>query len=331
MKALFRTITSLVLVSMLLVACAPTTTPTPAATTAPAAVATTAPATAKKPVVGLVMKSLANQYFKDMQDGAQKWADANNVDLKPVGIQNETDVDAQIAAIENLITQKVDIIIIAPANSVALAPVAKKAVDAGITVVNMDVAFDPKALADNGLTGLPYVGPDNRIGSKLAGDALAKKLGKGGKVLILEGVSGADNATQRTNGFKDAVQEGGLVLIDSVGADWETEKANTVTTNMLTAHPDIQGIMCDNDSMVLGAVKAVEAAGKLGQIQIVGFDNIAPVQDLIKKGSVLATVDQFSTVQAVNAIQVGLRMMKGEKVTGWVKTDVKLITAADLK
>jgi ribose transport system substrate-binding protein len=320
MKLVTRILTVALVLSFVLSACAPA--PAPTQASAPSG---------KKVVVGLVMKSLANQYFKDMQDGAQKWADANNVDLKPVGIQNETDVDAQIAAIENLITQKVDIIIIAPANSVALAPVAKKAVDAGITVVNMDVAFDPKALADNGLTGLPYVGPDNRIGSKLAGIALAKKLGKGGKVLILEGVSGADNATQRTNGFKDAVTEGGLVLIDSVGADWETEKANTVTTNELTAHPEIQGIMCDNDSMVLGAVKAVEAAGKLGQIQIVGFDNIAPVQDLIKKGSVLATVDQFSTVQAVNAIQVGLRMLKGEKVTGWQKTDVKLITAADLK
>ena len=326
MKHLFKIISVIILLTMLLSACAPAPAPAPAAPVAPVA-----PAAVKKPVIGLVMKSLANQYFKDMQDGAQKWAGANNVDLKPVGIQNETDVDAQIAAIENLITQKVDIIIIAPANSVALAPVAKKAVDAGITVVNMDVAFDPKALADNGLTGLPYVGPDNRIGSKLAGDALAKSLGKGGKVLILEGVSGADNATQRTNGFKDAVKDGGLTLIDSVNADWETEKANTVTTNELTAHPDIQGIMCDNDSMVLGAVKAVEAAGKLGKIQIVGFDNIAPVQDLIKKGSVLATVDQFSTVQAVDAMQVGLRMLKGEKVTGWVKTDVKLISAAELK
>jgi len=319
MKLVTRILVIAVIFSFVLAACAPAV--TPAAPVAPAA---------KKTIVGLVMKSLANQYFKDMQDGAQKWADANNVDLKPVGIQNETDVDAQIAAVEGLITQKVDIIVLAPANSVALAPVAKKAVDAGITVVNMDVAFDAKALADNGLTGLPYVGPDNRVGSKLAGDALGKFLPKGANVLILEGASGADNATQRTNGFKDSVKEYGMTLVDSLTADWETEKANTVTTTELTAHPDIVGIMCDNDSMVLGAQKAVEAAGLTGKVTIVGFDNIAPVQDLIKQGKVLATVDQFSTVQAVDAIQVGLRMLKGEKVTGWVKTDVKLITAAEL-
>lgn len=318
MKPLTRILAIAIVFSFVLAACAPA---APQATTS----------AGKKVVVGLVMKSLANQYFKDMQDGAQKWADANNIDLKPVGIQNETDVDGQIAAVEGLITQKVDIIVLAPANSVALAPVAKKAVGAGITVVNMDVAFDAKALADNGLTGLPYVGPDNRVGSKLAGDALGKALPKGAKVMILEGVSGADNATQRTNGFKDSVKENGMTLVDSLSADWETEKANTVTTNELTAHPDIVGIMCDNDSMVLGAQKAVEAAGLTGKVTIVGFDNIAPVQDLIKRGKVLATVDQFSTVQAVNAIQVGLRMMKGEKVTGWVKTDVKLITAAELK
>jgi ribose transport system substrate-binding protein len=89
--------------------------------------------------------------------------------------------------------------------------------------------------------------------------------------------------------------------------------------------------MCANDSMVLGAVKAIEAAGLTGKVQVVGFDNIPAVQDLIKQGKVLATVDQFGPDMAKNSIEVGLRVLNGEKLTGWIKTPVKLVTAADLK
>jgi ribose transport system substrate-binding protein len=89
--------------------------------------------------------------------------------------------------------------------------------------------------------------------------------------------------------------------------------------------------MCANDSMALGVEKAIAAAGKTGKIQIVGFDNIGAVQELIKQDKVLATVDQFGPEMAANAIKVGMRILEGEKLTGWQKTPVKLTTKADLK
>ena len=114
-------------------------------------------------------------------------------------------------------------------------------------------------------------------------------------------------------------------------AHWETEEANTLVAKLLTAHPEVQGIMCANDSMVLGAQKAVEAAGR-DDILLVGFDNIAAVQDLIKDGKVLATVDQFGAEMVQMAIEVGQRVIDGElKPVGWEKTPVKLITIDDLK
>jgi ribose transport system substrate-binding protein len=292
----------------------------------------TAPAE-KKVVVGLVMKSLANEFFKIMQEATVKWADTQpNIDLKPVGMNSETDIDTQFAAVENFVTQGADIIVVAAADSVGMVAPVKKAVDAGIVVVNFDVKLDTAALKAAGLPeDFLFVGPDNAEGAKLAGDALAKKLGKGGKVIIIEGNPGADNATQRKNGFLKSVEEGGLVLLDSKTAHWETEEANTVVTNLLTKYPDVQGIMCANDSMVLGAVKAIEAAGLTGKVEVVGFDNIPAVQDLIKQGKVLATVDQFGPDMAKNAIEVGLRVLNGENLTGWIKTPVKLVTAADLK
>jgi ribose transport system substrate-binding protein len=287
--------------------------------------------TGKKPVVGLVMKSLANEFFKSMEEGAVKYAKEDGTfTLVPVGMNSETDIDTQISAVENFVTQKVDIMCVAPADSVGLVAPVKKAVAAGITVVNFDVKLDDKALKQAGLADMVFVGPDNEQGAFLAGEALAKKLGKGGKVFIIEGNPGADNAKMRKAGFDRAAKQYGLNVLVSRTAHWETEEANTLMTNLLTAHPDVQGVMAANDSMALGVVKALDAAGKSGKIQVVGFDNIPAVQKLIKDGKVLATIDQFGPDMAANCIRTGFRMKKGEKLHGWIKTPVKLVTAHEI-
>ena len=285
----------------------------------------------KKPVVGLVMKSLANEFFKIMEEGAVKYAEQDGTfTLVPVGMNSETDIDTQINAVENFITQKVDIICLAPADSVGLVPSAAKALKAGITVVNFDVALDKKALGQQGLKDFLFVGPDNSEGAYLAGKALGQKLGKGAKVFIIEGNPGADNATMRRLGFEKAAKEFGMKVLESKTAHWETEEANTLMTNLLTAHPDVQGVMAANDSMVLGVVKALDAAKKGGQVQVVGFDNIPAVQELIKQDKVLATIDQFGPDMATNCIKTGFKVKAGAKLMGWQKTPVKLITKKDL-
>lgn len=286
-----------------------------------------AAAEAKKPVIGLVMKSLANEFFKDMQEGAVKHAEQRgDLTLVPVGMHSETDIDTQVNAVENFITKKVDAIVIAPADSRALVAPLARAIKAGIIVINIDVALDEQAKKQAGIS-LAFVGPDNRAGAKLAGDELAKTLGKGGKVVIIEGNPGADNAQQRKLGFDDAVKAGKLELIDSRTAHWETEEANSVFSNMLTAHPDIQGVMAANDSMALGVVKAIDAAGKAGKIKVVGFDNIPAVQPLLKEKKLLATVDQFGSQMAANGIDYAMKALAGEKLHGWIKTPIKLVIA----
>jgi ribose transport system substrate-binding protein len=245
-------------------------------------------------------------------------------------MNSETDIDTQISAVENFITQRVDVICVAPADSVGLVAPVKKAIAAGITVVNFDVKLDDKALAKAGLKDLVFVGPDNREGAYLAGKELARKLGKGGKVFIIEGNPGADNAQMRKAGFEKAAAEAGFKVLVSRTAHWETEEANTLVTNLLTKHPDVQGIMAANDSMALGVVKALDAAGLSGKVQVVGFDNIPAIQKLVKEGKVLATIDQFGPDMAANCIKTGFRMKKGEQLKGWMKTPVKLVTAKDL-
>jgi ribose transport system substrate-binding protein len=287
---------------------------------------------ADKPVVGLVMKSLANEFFKTMEEGARKFAaEDGTFELIPVGMNSETDIDTQVAAMENFVVKKVDLIVVAPADSVGMVTSVKKAIDAGITVVNFDVTLDKQALKKAGLPeDFLFVGPDNAVGAEMVGDHLGETLGKGAKVIIIEGNPGADNAKQRKEGFMRSVNKFGLKLLDSKTAHWETEEANTLMTNLLTKYPDVQGIMCANDSMALGVEKAIAAAGKTGKIQIVGFDNIGAIQNLIKEGKVLATIDQFGPEMAANAIKIGMKIMKGEKLSGWQKTPVKLITKNDL-
>ncbi len=287
---------------------------------------------AEKPVVGLVMKSLANEFFKTMEEGAQKFAKEDGTfELIAVGMNSETDIDTQVSAMDNFITQQVDLIVVAPADSVGMVASVKRAVDAGITVVNFDVTLDKDALEKVGLgRDFLFVGPDNAAGSEMVGDYLGETLGKGAKVIIIEGNPGADNAKQRKEGFMRSVEKYELELLDSKTAHWETEEANTLMTNLLTKYPEVQGVMCANDSMALGVEKAIAAAGKTGEIQIVGFDNIGAVQKLIKDGKILATIDQFGPEMAANAIKVGFRILGGEKLTGWQPTPLKLITKDEL-
>ncbi len=285
-----------------------------------------------KPQVGLVMKSLANEFFKVMTEGAiaheKKRGDFT---LSAVGMKDETDFNAQTIAVESFITQKKDVIVLAPADSKAMVAPVQKAIKAGITVVNFDVALDEAAKKKAGLE-LAFVGPDNRAGAKMAGDALAKKIGEGAKVVIIEGNPGADNGKERKAGFMDAVAEHKLNVVASRTAMWETEEANKVFTNILTANPDIQGVMAANDSMAIGVVKALDAAGKSGKIQVVGFDNVPAIRPLVKSGKVLATVDQFGSEMAANAIDLGIKSRKeGKPLVGWIKTPIELITADKLQ
>nr|WP_298105438.1 sugar ABC transporter substrate-binding protein [uncultured Shinella sp.] len=296
------------------------------------AMAAPASADAARPTVCLVMKSLANEFFKDMSEGAKEYAaKRGDFDLKMVGMQSETDFDTQVNAVDTCVTEQKNVIVLAPADSRAMVRPVKRALDQGITVINFDVPLDEEAKKAAGLD-LAFVGPDNTAGAKMAGDVLGKLLGKGGKVVILEGNPGADNAKQRKAGFEQSIQEFGLELLDSRTAHWETEEANTVFTTMLTAHPDIQGVLAANDSMALGVVKAIDAAGMTGKIQVVGFDNIPAVRPLVKEGKLLATIDQFGRDMAADAINRGIESFKsGKKLEGWVKTDIQLVTKDNVK
>ena len=281
-----------------------------------------------KPRVALVMKSLANEFFKTMEEGAQAHhkQHSQEYDLIVVGIKDEQDVAKQVEFVELMIAQGVNAIVIAPADSKALVPVCKKAMDSGIIVVNIDNKFDRDVLQEKNVK-IPFVGPDNRKGAKLAGDCLANKLKQGDKVVLIEGAPNAFNGIQRKLGFEDAMKAVGINIVSSQTAYWEMDKANQLVSALVAEHSDLKGILCANDSMALGAVSAIRAAGKSDDILVVGFDNILAVQRLLKEKKILCTVDQHADKLALFGIEYALEMLRGKSVPVDKETPVDLVTA----
>ena len=284
-----------------------------------------------KPRVALVMKSLANEFFKTMQDGAtaHQQAHAAEYELIANGIKDELDVARQVELVEQMIAQQVQAIVIAPADSTALVAACQRAQAAGIVVINIDNKLDNAVLAERNLR-IPFVGPDNRKGARLAGETLATQLKPGDHVAILEGVPTAFNAQQRKAGFEDAMKAAGLNIVSSQSAGWETAKAYQIAAALLIERPELKAILCANDSMALGAVAALKAAGKAGQVRVVGFDNIQAVRQLVRDGQVLATVDQHGDQLAIYGIEYALEVLKNKTEPADRETPVDLITAEKL-
>ena len=286
--------------------------------------------TPAKPKVALVMKSLANEFFLTMQKGAENYQKANpdKFDLIANGIKDESDTANQIRIVEQMIVSKVNVLVIAPADSKALVPVIKKAMDAGITVVNIDNQLDPDVLKSKNLS-VPFVGPDNRKGARLVGEYLARDLNPGDEVGIIEGVPTTTNAQQRTAGFKDAMQAAKMKIVSTQSGNWEIDKGNAVASAMLNEYPNLKALLAGNDSMALGAVSAVRAAGKAGKVKVVGYDNINAIKPMLKDGRILATADQFAAKQAAFGIEAALKLLEGksvDSVNGVIETPVTLIT-----
>lgn len=285
----------------------------------------------KRPVVALVMKSLANEFFVTMAKGARSHQALHSDEYQLIvnGIKNEIDLTQQVALIDQMIASGVDAMVVAPADSKAVVPALARASAAGIVIVNIDNRLDDTVLSDYDLE-IPFVGPDNFQGAVEVGQHLASQLNSGEEVAILEGVQTAYNSQRRTAGFNQAMADAGLNVVSQQSAQWDQTKAVVIASAMLVQYPNLAAILCANDNMALGAVAAVKQAGKSDNIQIIGFDNISAVQELIREKSILATVDQHADLLAVYGIEVALEALSTNVALSDKSTPVDLITIDNL-
>lgn len=245
------------------------------------------------PRIGLIMKTLTNPFFLKMEEGARQAAKDLGVDLRVVSAEEETSIMQQISLIQDMTTLKVDAIVIAPIDSKAVVPALAEAQKQGIHIINIDNRIDPKAAKSGGLNVEIFISADNTIGGQLATAYLACMLGGSGKVAMLEGIPGVENAEGRKQGFLNIINIfPNLEVVAMQTANWKTEEALNVFANILQAHPDLKGVFCANDMMALGAIQAIEAAGLTGKIYVTSYDNLDAAQQAILDGKMHATVEQ---------------------------------------
>lgn len=279
----------------------------------------------KKPVIGLVMKSLQAEFFQEMEKGACSFAKQRpEFQLIAVGTNTQTEIEQQIRLIEQMITDQVDALVVVPIDSKALVPVVVQAVQAGIKVINIDIRLDRELLAESGVE-IAYIGPDNFTAAYTVGQVLTGHLKPGSKILMLEGLSVAENAQQRKAGFLKAIQEGGMVLLGSEPADWETFKASIAFLKLYARYPETDAVMCCNDAMALGVLQVLEEKGLAGKIPVIGFDNDAAIQPYLASGALLATIDAFGSQMAVEGIKLALKVLGGLENKGTFSTPFELI------
>jgi len=279
-----------------------------------------------KPTIAIVMKTLNNPFFIDMQEGAQLAARSLGVELVVQAAEREVDVEKQMQIIENLIQRKVSAICIAPSGSKEIVPAILKANQANIPVLVIDTRVDQKALAEAGATTMAFIGSDNKDGGRIAGEFIAARLAGRGNVAILEGIPGHETGDARLAGFREAIQKHkGITIVASQTANWERDQGYNVFQNILQAHPDIQAVFACNDMMALGAVEAISSAQKRGKIIVVGFDAIKDSRAAMLNGEMHASIAQHPEEMGRLAVEYAYKAIRGESIPAEIPVKIELI------
>ncbi|AJZ91796.1 ribose ABC transporter substrate-binding protein RbsB [Cedecea neteri] len=268
-----------------------------------------------KDTIALVVSTLNNPFFVSLKDGAQKEADKLGYNLVVLDSQNNP--AKELANVQDLTVRGTKLMLINPTDSDAVGNAVKMANQAKIPVITLD------RMANQG-TVVSHIASDNVAGGKMAGDFIAKKLGDGAKVIELQGIAGASAARERGEGFKQAVAAHKFDVLASQPADFDRTKGLNVMQNLLTAHPNVQAVFAQNDEMALGALRALQTAGK-SDVLVVGFDGTADGVKAVEGGKLGATVAQMADQIGVIGVETADKVLKGEKVDAKIPVDLKLI------
>ncbi|MEW2269873.1 ABC transporter permease/substrate-binding protein [Streptomyces griseofuscus] len=269
------------------------------------------------PKVGLSLSTLNNPFFVGVRSGAQAEAKKLGVDLTVTDAQN--DASQQANQLQNFTSSSLDAIIVNPVDSDAASNSVKAADKAKIPVIAVDRGVN-KAAVD------ALVASDNIAGGEQAARTIAEKLGGKGKIVILQGQAGTSAARERAQGFANGLKAyPGIKVVAQQPADFDRTKGLDVMSNLLQAHPDVQGVITANDEMALGAIKAL--GSKAGtSVPVVGFDGTPDGLNAVKAGTLYASVAQQPTQLGRIAVDNALKASQGKKVEQTVKVPVKVVT-----
>lgn len=262
-------------------------------------------------------KTLNNPWWISVSDYAQKEADALGVGLTIAIPQEEVDLEKQVSMIEAAIEKKADAIVISAASSDGVVPAIKKAREEGIKIVNFDTRISDKDVVD------AFVGGDDVEGAYKAGKYICEKLGGKGEVAIVTGLMAQSTGIDRHKGFMDACAEyPEIKVVAEQGAEWSSDKAADVTTNILTAHPEVKAIFACNDQMAVGMVNAAKSAGKsANDLVLVGYDGILDAVNMTMDGD----LDAFVSLPNLDEASMGIKLAAALVMNPDYKYDRELI------
>ena len=280
--------------------------------------------------IALVMKTLTNPFFVAMEKGGRQAEKEFGIKLIVKTGAMETSIEQQIGIIEELITMKVDAIVIAPGSSTELVGVLKKAQDANIKIVNIDNRLDADLSQKMGLVKVPFISVKNDEGAYLSAKYIADMLQTPANVGIIEGIRTADNAQARKKGAQKAFAENAnLKVVASETANWKIDEAYSVASTMFESHPDLKAVFCANDMMALGVIQYLKDSKKK-DVLIAAFDNLDDAKTALQEGTMAVTIDQQADIQGYTGVKYAIDMIHGKTVAPETYISVKVVTKKEL-
>lgn len=265
--------------------------------------------------IGLVVSTLNNPFFVTLKEGAE--AKAKELGYELVVLDSQNDASKEIANVEDLITQKVAVILINPTDSDAVGNAVKAANAKNIPVITLDRGANAGEVVS-------HIASDNVAGGKMAGEFIIEQLGGKGKVVELEGIAGTSAARDRGEGFNAAINASELEVVARQTADFDRTKGLSVMENILQAQPEIDAVFAHNDEMALGALQAIKASGR--DILVVGFDATDDAVKAVSDGDMAATVAQQPDKIGSLGVEAAVKVIKGESLDAYIPVDLNLVT-----
>lgn len=291
----------------------------------------TEPDQIEAPTIALVMKTLTNPFFVEMEKGARRAESELGVHLIVKTAAQETSIEQQIGIIEDLIAAKVKAIVIAPGDSTELIPILKKAQDAGIVIINIDNRLNPSRSAQLGLVDVPFISVDNQQGAYLSAQYISKQIKAPTQAVILEGIRTAQNAADRKQGALRAFKENpNITVVETATANWKIDEAYKVTKALFTAHPDIGAMFCANDMMALGALKYLAETDRT-DVWVAGFDALEEAKQAIRMGTLAVSIDQQAAEQGYLGVHYAAKAMAGQRLPKETMVDVVVVNSESLQ
>jgi len=275
-----------------------------------------------KLTIGVSLLTRTHPFYQDLEEGLKNAAAADGYELLVTA--GEFDVAHQKDQINDFIVRKVDAIVVSPCDSRSIGTAVKAANDAGIPVFTVDIA----CLAE-GVSVVSHIASDNVAGGALAAQAIADAIGGAGTVAIIDHPE-VESVIQRVHGFEqELAQHTGIKIAAKLSGHGVKDQAFRTAEDILQANPDLSAIFGINDDSALGALAAVEKAGKTDRVKIVGFDAVPEAREAIKAGRIFADVIQQPRVIGQKAIEAIHSYFAGSTVAPSILVPCALYTQAD--